>query len=36
MVRAFSVLMFLCVFGAAARMAVGAERDSVVLKSPGN
>ncbi len=36
MVRGLAVLLVLCVFGFAARMAVGAERDTVVLKSPGN
>ena len=36
MVRGFAVVLVLCVLGAAARIAVGAERDTVLVKSPGN
>jgi len=36
MPRGFSILLFLLVLGAAARLAVGEERDTVLLKSPGN
>lgn len=36
MVRVMSEFLLVCVILAAARLAVGAERDTVVLKSPGN
>jgi len=37
MVRGFEVVfLMVCVLGAAARVAVGAERDTVLVKSPGN
>jgi len=36
MMRRFALVLVLCVLGAAGRLAVGAERDTVVLESPGN
>lgn len=36
MERGLAILLMLCVLGAAARLAVGAERETVLLESPGN